>query len=308
MILDALVDQFVQRFRYEKRARVCLWFDERQEFARLLPALRGHLAAMKPPPFRLLEYDGGEGRGQIWLKYEVHRTAEVAEPDVRQHLRFVLYLPLSEDRLDGPGKNGDPSLDLLTEYRLGGVIWRIGGKRPTMFTFLRQAGVPLSESPAEQRRLYEDSRDSLLAKYVATFINRPPTFWTTTLTPEVARSRLIGDLDQTILDLAVEPEVTWQCLVDRGLHPEFVDMVEERYGFVAATESLTAWLCEFTAMLALTEHISVTRHRPISHSLTACRQYPCGNTTFSFFSAGCVTPRTGSPGMGGSNRSRRSST
>ncbi len=44
MILDALVNQLNQRFQYEKRARVCLWFDERQEFARLLPAVRSHLA------------------------------------------------------------------------------------------------------------------------------------------------------------------------------------------------------------------------------------------------------------------------
>ena len=30
MILDALVNQFVQRFQHEKRAQVCLWFDERR--------------------------------------------------------------------------------------------------------------------------------------------------------------------------------------------------------------------------------------------------------------------------------------
>ena len=32
MILQALVDQFKRRFQYEKRAQVCLWFDEKEEF------------------------------------------------------------------------------------------------------------------------------------------------------------------------------------------------------------------------------------------------------------------------------------
>ena len=39
MILPALVDQFRQRFQHEKRVQVCLRFDEKSEFARLLPAL-----------------------------------------------------------------------------------------------------------------------------------------------------------------------------------------------------------------------------------------------------------------------------
>ena len=41
MILEALVNQFVQRFQHEKRAQVCLWFDERQEFERLTGAELG---------------------------------------------------------------------------------------------------------------------------------------------------------------------------------------------------------------------------------------------------------------------------
>ncbi len=57
MILQALIDQLKQRLQHEKRAQVCLWFDEKEEFARLLPSLRAHLEAMKSPPFRVLEYD-----------------------------------------------------------------------------------------------------------------------------------------------------------------------------------------------------------------------------------------------------------
>ena len=45
MILEALVSQIEQRFQHEKRARVCLWFDERQEFRRILPSLESHVAS-----------------------------------------------------------------------------------------------------------------------------------------------------------------------------------------------------------------------------------------------------------------------
>jgi hypothetical protein len=85
------------------------------------------------------------------------------------------------------------------------VLWRIGGKRPTLFSFLRLAGVALPDNATDQRRLWDGGRDSLLAKYVAKFADRPAVFWATQLTPELAQSRLIGDVDQTILDLALEP-------------------------------------------------------------------------------------------------------
>ena len=37
MILPALVDQLRQRSQDEKRAQVCLWFDEKAEFLRCCP-------------------------------------------------------------------------------------------------------------------------------------------------------------------------------------------------------------------------------------------------------------------------------
>src|SRR6188474_2193355 len=66
MILDALIAQFQQRFQHEKRAQVCLWFDDKGEFAPLLPALQEHLSAMQPSPFVLLEYAPDAYHGQIW--------------------------------------------------------------------------------------------------------------------------------------------------------------------------------------------------------------------------------------------------
>ena len=102
MIVEALVSQLEQRFQHEKRAQVCLWFDEKQEFARLLPALRAHLTTKKQPHLMLLEYDAPQNRGQVWLKYRVHQLLSETPYEERKQLRFVLYVPLSEDRLDVP--------------------------------------------------------------------------------------------------------------------------------------------------------------------------------------------------------------
>ena len=253
MILDALVHSLAQRFQHEKRARVCLWFDERREFVRLLPGLCEHLAAMAESPFRLLEYERERSRGQIWLKYQIRQALDAASPAEREQLRFVAYVPFSEDRLERTGADGGAPLDLLVEYRFSGILWRIDGKRPKLFDFLRQAGISLPEQPAEQRRLYEGGTDSLLAKYTAKFVDRPAGFWDSTLTSELARSRLIGDADQTILDLARDPDGTWKGLSDRGLAHEFLTMVRERYGFDASNSSPDAWVRELVAMLALTE-------------------------------------------------------
>ena len=253
MILDVLVDQFVQRFQYEKRTAVCLWFDERREFVRLLPTLRGHLAEMAQPPFQLLEYDVERRQGQIWLKYQIWRSCRGAEPGEQKHRRFVVYVPLSEDRFEQAGPDGEGPLDLLTEYRVAGTLWRVNGKRPKLFSFLRQAGVALPSAPSEQRWLYEGGADSLLAKYVAKFVDRPADFWSATLTSEVAQSRLIGDADQTILDLAVDPDGTWTRLDDDGLLREFLAIIGSQYGFVASGESPDDWVQELVATLALTE-------------------------------------------------------
>jgi hypothetical protein len=257
MILESLLTQLEQRFQYEKRAQVCLWFDEKLEFARLLPTLHTHLDQMKRPPFVLLDYDVGATHGQIWLKHRVHQVlSQAANAEERLLLRFVLYVPLSEDRLDVASDNtGDDSvrLDLLEEYRTGGVLWRIGGKRPTLFNFLRLAGVALPDSPTDQRRLWDGGRDSLLSKYVAKFADRPAVFWATQLTPELAQSRLIGDVDQTILELALEPEGTWKTLQQKGLDREFLEMVRERYGFEKPMNSPEVWIEGLVAVIALTE-------------------------------------------------------
>ena len=253
MILEALVGQLEQRFQHEKRARVCLWFDERGEFARIMPLLEAHVASRSKPPFVLLAYDEARRRGQIWLKHQMQQRVEAASSAEHAGLRFVIYVPLPEDRLDAPDRSEETRLDLLEEYRAVGVFYRIGGKRPTLFSFLKQAGVSLPEGPSDQRRLYDGGRDSLLAKYSAKFVDRPPVFWETLLTPDVAQSRLIGDVDQTIFDVAADPDGAWNSLREKGLDREFVAMIKERYGFEAPDRAPAEWMRDFVTAVALTE-------------------------------------------------------
>ncbi len=253
MILPALVGQFQQRFQHEKRAQVCLWFDEKAEFLRLLPALRDHLQAMQAPPFQVLEYDSERRHGQIWIKHCIHRALDELPPEDRRGRHFVVWLPLAEHRLERGGPDGEPALELLAEYHIAGVTWRVDGKRPTLFRFLKQAGVALPAAPGDQRRLYEGGRDSLLAKYAARFADRPVAFWSSLLSPELAQSRLIGDVDQTILDLAVSPETIWRNLDEKGLVPEFLALVRERYGFEGPRDRPADWVAALVASLALTE-------------------------------------------------------
>lgn len=94
MIAEALIKKFNSRFQHEKRARVCLWFDEKREFSRMLPAFSTHLAKTQPPPYILLAYDPGLNHGQIWLKHRIYSTLKPLDEKKRRKQRFVIYLPL----------------------------------------------------------------------------------------------------------------------------------------------------------------------------------------------------------------------
>ena len=253
MILQALTTQIGQRFQHEKRAQVCLWFDPEREFARLLPSLEKHLSGMSSAPFSLLAYDPTRFHGQVWLKHRVHTELAGLPESERRNRRFLIYLPLSEDRLDEPDDRGEHHLELLEEYRIAGLIWRIGGKRPSLFRFLRQAGVKLPSGPSDQRTLYNGGFDSLLTKYVARFAERPAAYWETQLTSDLVRARLLGDLDQTLIEIAIAPDAAWSALHEQGLAPELVTAVAERYGFSHPTDSPRSWIQAFVAVLALTE-------------------------------------------------------
>ena len=214
--------------------KVCRWFDEKLEFAGLLPSLISHLQRMKEPPFILLEYDAASRHGQIWLKYQIHQLlSQAANAEERGRLRFVLYIPLAESAwtLLRRRETAAPASIFSRNTARAGCCGGLG-KKPSLFAFLRQIGVALSDSPADQRKLWEGGKASLLSKYVSKFADRPALFWKLSLRPSWL-SRLIGDVDQTILELASDPEGALNSLRQRGLEKEFLEIVRERYGFDA---------------------------------------------------------------------------
>jgi hypothetical protein len=248
MIPSAFISQIQQRFSHEKRARVCLWFDPASEFSRLLPVFSQHLAEMKSPPFRLIAYDRPQKHGQLWLKRQVW----LARQDNPQ-ARLVIHLPFPEERMSSPDENGKNHLELLLEFHIGGVDWKVAGKRPSLFSFLKAAGVRLPDGVGEQRKITDGGAESLLSKYAAKFAGRAPVFWEETVTSELVQSRLVGDVDQTVLDLAVEPDAKWEALREEGHLDEFLTAVRDRLGDTPNTDNPALWIKGLVERLALTE-------------------------------------------------------
>jgi hypothetical protein len=245
--------------------RIVLWFDEKREFGRLLPGFEAYLRGLAVPPFVLLRYDEAAGHGQLWIKHEIHwtnRQLPAAERDAR---RYVVYLPFASERLDSPEEEGGWSADLLLEYRNLGATWLVDGKKPTLFGLLRKIAVNLPADPKEQRQLWDGGRDSLLAKFTARFADRDARFWQQQLTPGWVRGQVIGDVEQTVLDLAAEPLDKLGELAREGLVSDFVQQIREAFGFfqpLAVPDGALAaetgavfeeWLSRLVLQLALTE-------------------------------------------------------
>jgi hypothetical protein len=265
MIFASLNEEFSNLFGRSAQARIALWFDEKREFERLLPAFEKYLAARASPPFTLLRYDEQAAHGQLWLKHQIHWATRDLPAVEREARRHVLYLPFAAERLDGPEDEGGFAADFLLEYRYLGATWLVDGKKPTLFAFLRRAGIKLPSDPREQRALWEGGHDSLLAKFTARFADRDARFWEHALTPAWARQQVIGDLDQTLFDLAAEPAERFRQLVQDGLIGELERQVQDTFGFSRplppsdhpaagnASSSIEEWLADLVLRLALTE-------------------------------------------------------
>jgi len=264
MIYAELINEFRSLFARLPDRRIVLWFDDKREFERLLPGFGAYLRGLAVPPFILLRYNETADHGQLWIKHEIHWATRGSSRAERDALRYVVYLPFSPERLDGPEEEGGWSADLLLEYRALGATWLVEGKKPTLFGFLRKIAVKLPTDPKEQRQLWDGGRDSLLAKFTARFADRDARFWEQRLTPGWARQQVVGDVEQTILDLAAEPADKLAALVREGLVSDFVQQVREAFGFarpVQLPESgvgspdvvVEEWLKDFVLRLALVE-------------------------------------------------------
>jgi hypothetical protein len=253
MILDALIKQFRQRFNYEKRAEVCLWFDEAREFERLLGPFQAHLANVAEPPIQLFAYDPEQNRGQLWLRQQHFEHYHALPENDRKQQRYVFYFPFSEDLWDRPQPDGPFGLEFLQCYRLSGVTWRINGKKPTLFSFLRGLDVPLPTQPGEQRKLFEGGSESLLSRYTTKFYGQPEAFWRQAITPRSAQESLLGDLSGAILKLSCDPDRVWEEMAQQGVLTDFLEAAKERLGFSSETDSAVLWLHALAESLALNE-------------------------------------------------------
>ena len=90
MILSALSDEFRALFGRLPARRIALWFDEKREFERLLPAFEKHLSGHAALPFTLLRYDEQAGHGQLWIKHEIHWASRQLPAAERQARRYVV--------------------------------------------------------------------------------------------------------------------------------------------------------------------------------------------------------------------------
>jgi len=257
MILNALKEEFRLLFNRQAHARIALWFDEKREFERLLPVFARHLGSRSPLPFTFLRYDEKAGQGQLWLKAQVHwmnRNLPVAE---REAQRYVIYLPFSADRLETVDEETGFCAEFLLEYRYLGVTWRVDGKLPTLFSFLRKADVSLPVQQQDQRLLWDGGPNSLLAKFAARFADRDDRYWRHEITPAWARQQVVGDVEQTVMDLATDPSDTVTRLIEDVLLEDCLPQVREAFGYcpsVMLTEAtVEKWLCDLVAHLALTE-------------------------------------------------------
>jgi hypothetical protein len=265
MIYAELANEFRSLLGRLPDRRIVLWFDEKWEFERLLAGFEAYLRGLAMPPFGLLRYDEAAGHGQLWVKHEVHWAGRPLPPAERDARRYVIYLPFAPERLDGPEEEGGWSADLLLEYRSLGATWLVDGKKPTLFGFLRKIAVNLPTDPKEQRQLWDGGRDSLLAKFTARFADRDARFWQQQLTPAWVRQQVIGDVEQTVLDLAAEPAEKLAALAREGLVADFVQQVREAFGFTQAlalpdgaasseaADVVQKWLTGLVLQLALTE-------------------------------------------------------
>jgi len=173
MILDALIAQCQQRFQHEKRARVCLWFDDKGEFAPLLPAFRAHLSAIQPSPFVLLEYDPDAYHGQIDRNLKgydfsvqainLHQAKEGAETAV------AFFISMVSSILDKPVSDRTV---VLGEMSVQGLLLKVNAL-PERMQLAVEAGARRILIPSENKRDLADVPDAILTAIQWQFYDSP---------------------------------------------------------------------------------------------------------------------------------------
>ncbi|MEW6746511.1 MAG: PglZ domain-containing protein [Planctomycetota bacterium] len=258
MILLWLASDFREIFERHPEVRVILWFDEREEFRRVLLPAKEHLQG---EGIDLLCYDPDERRGQVWLRWNIEAGPKAEAP------RIVLWLPCARE-LVHRARGSEIRFEALLEYEYSGKVWLVDGKKPTLFLFLRKHGVLLPDSRAEQDLLWRGGRDSLLAKYVGKFADRDEAFWRNRITGASIEASLVGDVNEQILLVLADPEGATEDIRRRGLLGEFLGQVCGEYGWKRPLEEDPVnWARDFAATAALCE-IHEATGRPANFPFT----------------------------------------
>lgn len=249
MILDWLIGEFRDLFAHDPEVRVLLWFDAKAEFGGLLPKVE---QAAADAGLVLLALNPQDGHGPLWMKWAVE-----AGPGADK--RVVLWLPYSRDALVDGSPDG-LRLELLLEYRYSGLEWRIDGKPPTLFTFLKKHGVPLPAKQSEQVPLWKGGADSPLARYVRKHAGRGQTFWQSrTLSLAVVQEGIVGSVEDRLLRFLADPDGELAVMRTEGIVGDFASqLASELADAEGIEEDAKAWSEAFVVGLILLEVFETT--------------------------------------------------
>lgn len=244
MILDWLIGEFRDLFAHDPEARVLLWCDAKAEFRGLLPEAE---QAASDAGLTLLALDVEQSHGPLWLKW-------AAEAGPGAGRKIVLWLPCSREAVAGASPDG-LRLDVLLEYQYCGLDWRIDGKQPTLFGFLKKHEVPLPASRAEQDALWRGGSDSPLARYVKKHAARDQTFWQSrTLSIAVVQEGIVGSVEDRLLRFLADPEGELTVMRGEGIVGDFCSQLASELADPEGIEDdAGGWSAAFVTGLALLE-------------------------------------------------------
>ena len=251
MILDWLIGEFRDLFAHDPDASIALWFDAKAEFRGLLSEA-GQSA--DDDGITLLALSTEQAHGPLWLKW-----ATEAGPGAGR--KTVLWLPCPREAV-GAGSDGT-RLDVLLEYQDCGVEWRVDGKPPTLFGFLRKHGVPLPSNRADQDALWRGGPDSPLARYVVKHARRDQTFWQSrALSLAVVQEGIVGGVEERLLGFLADPEGELVVMHGEGIVGDFCSQLASELADPAGIDYDPAgWSAAFATGLALLEVYEMTGKR-----------------------------------------------
>jgi PglZ domain len=249
VILDWLIGEFRDLFAHDPEAQVLLWFDAKAEFRGLLPQVE---QAASDAGLVLLALDPQEGRGPLWMKWAVE-AGRAADKKV------VLWLPYSRDALVGGSADG-LRLEVLLEYQYRGLEWRIDGKPPTLFTFLKKRGVALPAKQSEQVPLWKGGGGSPLARYVKKHAGRDQTFWQSRmLSLAIVQEGIVGSVEDRLLRFLADPDGELAVMRAEDIIVDFASQLgSEMADAQGIEEDPKAWSEAFVTGLVLLEIFEIT--------------------------------------------------